>query len=127
MKSKIVTKVSKIVLTYGVVDDSLNSLLRVSKQYGVTVRQVMPSELDVKISQLLKVSQLNLEQYPINCDICILMANFDNATMDRFLKGLKSNGVYIPLKAMLTPTNQTWSFKKLLENLRLEHQKFSKR
>lgn len=127
MKSKIVEKASKIVLTYGVVDDNLQSLLEVSKKHDVIVRQVKPSELDIKVSQLLKISRLNLERYPIDCDVCMLMANFDNSAMDKFLKDLKSNSVDIPLKAMLTPTNQAWSFKKLLENLKLEHERFSKR
>ncbi|MCD7799884.1 MAG: DUF3783 domain-containing protein [Ruminococcus sp.] len=127
MKSKIVTKIPKIVLTYGVVGDTLNALLEVAKSNNVIVRQVMPSELDVKISQLLKVKQLNLEQYPPDCDTCILMANFDNSSIDAFLKDIKSNHIDITLKAMLTPTNRIWTFNRLLENLRLEHEKFMNR
>lgn len=126
MKSKVVSKSLKMVLAYGIVGDSLKYLLEASSKYNFTVRQVMPSELDITVSQLLKVAQLSLEQYPLNCDRCILMANFDNSTMDKLLKYLKSKSVDIPLKSVLTPTNQGWSFNRLLKDLNLEHQKFSK-
>ena len=126
MKSKIVSKSLKMVLAYGIVDDNLKYLLEASSKYDFIVRQVMPSELDIKVSQLLKVAQLNLEQYPLNCDRCILMVNFDNSTMEKLLKYLKSKNVDIPLKSVLTPTNKSWSFNKLLNDLNLEHQRFSK-
>ena len=126
MKSKIVHKLPKIVLTYGLADDTLQGVLKVSNTCNVIVRQVMPSELDIKIKDLLKVSQTNLEHYSSDCDTCLLMCNFDKKSIDEYLYSLRSNHVKVMLKAVATSTNVEWSYRKLLDELMLEHQNFTK-
>ncbi|MGN1411132.1 MAG: DUF3783 domain-containing protein [Oscillospiraceae bacterium] len=126
MKSRIVNKSPKMILSYGITGDKFNSLIEVTKSSGIVLRQVFPSELDIKVSQLLRVSQLNLEEYPLNCDECILIANFDNSSIDRLLSTLRSRGINVPIKATLTPTNQTWTFRYLLKELKSEHEELSK-
>lgn len=126
MKSKIVHTLPKIVLAYGLVDDALQGVLKVSNTCNVVVRQVMPSELDIKIKDLLKVSQTNLEHYSSDCNTCLLMCNFDKKSIDEYLYTLRSNHVKVTLKAVATPTNVEWSYRKLLDELTLEHENFSK-
>lgn len=128
MKARIVDRSHnvKMVLSYGITGGSLTSLLEVAKELTIVVRQVMPSELDVKVSQLMKVAQLNLEDYPKGCERCILMVGFDSTSMDTFLERLKCVNVDVPLKAIVTPTNQTWNFNQLLAELTKEHGSFSK-
>lgn len=127
MKSRVVTKPSRIVLTYGIVDSTLTMLLNVCKDYSISVRTVMPSELDIKVSNLLKVTQLNIEEYPIETIPCIIISGLDSSTMDSFLDNIKSVGINIPIKAMITPSNQNWSFRHLLEEISLEHERLSKK
>lgn len=126
MKSRIVNKSPKMILSYGITGDKLNSLIEVTKANDIVVRQVFPSELDMKVSQLLEVSTMKLEEYPPNCDECILIANFNNSSIDALLSTLRSNHISIPIKATLTPTNKSWSFRYLINELKFEHEKMSK-
>lgn len=127
MKSRMINKQPKMLLLYGIIGEKLDSLLEITKLENIIVRQVMPSEIDIKISQLLKVSQLSLETYPKECEECIFMVGFDKLSMDRFLNVLKNKNISIPLKAMITPINRTWTFSELLKELSKEHEKFSKK
>lgn len=127
MKSRVVTKLSRIVLTYGIVDSTLTMLSDICKDYSISVRPVMPSELDVKVSNLLKITQLNTEEYPIGTTPCIVISGLDSSIMDSFLDNIKSVGINIPIKAMVTPSNQNWSFRHLLEEISLEHERLSKK
>lgn len=127
MKSRVVTKLSRIVLTYGIVDSTLTMLSDICKDYSISVRPVMPSELDVKVSNLLKITQLNIEEYPIGTTPCMVISGLDSSIMDSFLDNIKSVGINIPIKAMVTPSNQNWNFRHLLEEISLEHERLSKK
>lgn len=127
MKSRIIIKPSKMVLTYGITDSTLTILLDICNNYHISVRQVMPSELDIKVSNLLKISQLNIEKYPNGITPCMVMYGLNSSTMDNFLDNIKNIGINIPIKAMITPSNQNWSFRHLLEELNLEYERLSKK
>lgn len=125
MKSRILGRQPAMILSYGIKDTKLTSLIKVCDKYNIVVRQVLPSEVGRSISNLLKVAQLNIEHYPDGCEECILMVGFKNSTMNKFLDTLKDESINIPLKAVLTPNNKTWTFENLLKELKLEHEKLN--
>ena len=51
----------------------------------------------------------------------LIMAGLVRDDMEQFLDILKENGVHIPYKAVLTPTNLTWRCDALVEELKKEH------
>jgi hypothetical protein len=121
MKARVLS-IAKVVLSYGVSGTDLDTLTEVVSKYGASVRLVMPTELDTKVRHLLEPSKLNLETYPQDTPKLILMSGMDKPTMDTLLDDLKSHGVNIPLRVMLTPANQHWYFRELLKYVSEEHQ-----
>lgn len=57
----------------------------------------------------------------------MVMAGLPSRDMDRLLAGMKREGVSIPLKAVTTASNQTWSFARLLAELEKERAAMSRR
>ncbi|MDO5294818.1 MAG: DUF3783 domain-containing protein [bacterium] len=56
-------------------------------------------------------------------DEMMVMAGLTNARLDIFLASLRKEGIRIPLKAILTPHNSTWTSFALHDELVLEHAK----
>ncbi|MBR2590619.1 MAG: DUF3783 domain-containing protein [Clostridia bacterium] len=56
----------------------------------------------------------------------LIMAGLPRPAMEQFLDMLKAQGVYIPYKAMLTPTNLTWRCDALIEELKKEHEQIKR-
>jgi hypothetical protein len=127
MKSRVLKNEDKIILAYGFVGERLETLLGIAKENHIKVRQVMPSEVDNKPPSLLNTSPLILEEYPSNCEEVIILAHFRSSSMEKFVDSLNSRDFNVSLKALLTPTNQTWTFKTLMEKLKNEYDRLSKK
>ena len=57
----------------------------------------------------------------------LIMNGLDRSRLDSFLTRLRAGGVSIPLKAMVTPTNQGWTLAALLAELVQEREAFAAR
>lgn len=57
----------------------------------------------------------------------LIMNGLDRSRLDSFLTRLRAGGVSIPLKAMVTPTNQGWTLAALLTELVREREAFAAR
>ena len=57
----------------------------------------------------------------------LIMNGLDRSRLDSFLTRLRAGGVSIPLKAMVTPTNQGWTLAALLAELVREREVFAAR
>lgn len=57
----------------------------------------------------------------------LIMNGLDRSRLDSFLTRLRAGGVSIPLKAMVTPTNQGWTLAALLAELVREREAFAAR
>lgn len=55
-------------------------------------------------------------------DEMLVMAHFDENLFNRFLDGLRAALPPIPLKAVLTPTNASWTGAELVEELKRERE-----
>lgn len=54
---------------------------------------------------------------------CIIFSGLSGKQIDTVLADLRKADIYIPLKAVLTPSNQKWSIKKLVSELAKEREK----
>lgn len=51
----------------------------------------------------------------------VIMCGFSNARMNLLLNAMRKAGAIVPLKAMLTPTNQNWTILQLFDQISKEH------
>lgn len=57
----------------------------------------------------------------------LCMSGISNARINTLLSALKEKKISIPLKAVVTATNQNWSFAKLIDELMKEHEAIAKK
>ena len=60
-------------------------------------------------------------------DPMLVMANLLRPQFDALLQGMRSQGIRIPLKAVLTPANVHWSSTRLHDELAREHEAMRKK
>ena len=99
------------VLTYGLDDPTQEGLANVLDKLKIPQRKVDPRELgDQELQSVADSSGV----------LCI--SGLSGAKLDRLLQALRQEGVSIPLKAVVTPTNQRWTFLQLIQELQREHE-----
>ncbi len=52
----------------------------------------------------------------------LVLCNFTNTSLDRLFRELKKSDAAVDLKAVLTKTNCAWTFRRLYEEVRKEHE-----
>ena len=57
----------------------------------------------------------------------VVFCGLEEGQLDQLLAALRASGQAIPLKAVLTPHNQSWPFASLLQELQAEHDSFAGR
>lgn len=90
---------------------------------GIAVTEIAPYQLLQPVGVLAgyggEPAQLYFGRAPQ--EPVLVMADFSSAQLDGLLAALRNGGVRIPLKAVLTETNQNWSLLALIEELQREH------
>lgn len=110
-------------LAFAVSDDRLSRLRFCCLKLGIAVKAVPPEDYAQPLGFLLGL-QARADAAPDNGPVgeMLVMAAFDDALVNRFLASLRQ--LRIPpfrLKAMLTPTNVTWTACRLYAELSAEH------
>ncbi len=104
---------------------ALQTAMAISKQ---TYRLVQPNEYHLTLGQLAAGEKTGpgLPSAPLNQPMMIF-CGMDQEALSRFLAlNRQLGGPQVALKAMLTPTNQTWTTRQLFEELKEEHAYFQK-
>lgn len=125
MKSHVISPVPERVLSYGI-DEAVQPLLSaVLQEFSIEERCVFPQELGQEVGYLAgfpgfeKKEETTGEQ--LSCGGVICFCGISNARINTLLKTLNEKKALIPLKAVVTATNQRWSFLKLIEELLKEN------
>ncbi len=125
MKSHVISPVPERVLSYGI-DEAVQPLLSaVLQEFSIEERCVSPQELGQEVGYLAgfpgfeKKEETTGEQ--LSCGGVICFCGISNARINTLLKTLNEKKALIPLKAVVTATNQRWSFSKLIEELLKEN------
>ena len=53
----------------------------------------------------------------------MVISGISGKKLDTLLNALRENGVKIPLKAVVTASNQSWTIKQLVKELSAEHER----
>ena len=126
MKARVRTTVPQRVLTYvpdGAAAEGLSAELQGMR---LEERRISAEELGQTVGYLAGLSgyeeKTKAEAAPSLGEGMMVMCGLSEARMDALLRALREGNVRIPLKAVITPTNQSWSFGKLAEELAKERQ-----
>ena len=111
------------VLLFNISGTDLKALHRAAAAVGATVKEVSQADFAQSVGALIGVlpraQSICLSPFP---EALLIMCAFTRAQMEQFLDILKAQAVYIPYKAMVTPTNLTWQCDALIGELKKEHE-----
>ena len=117
-----------LVWNYPDTEPGFAALADACRAEGLTLTPVTPADTGRTIGSLCggpgPASAPTIEaDYPA----ALIMNGLDRSRLDSFLTRLRAGGVSIPLKAMVTPTNQGWTLAALLAELVREREAFAAR
>lgn len=103
--------------------------LRAAQKLGIALRAVPPAALDRTVAELCglptgpKPPAVPAAPAPAGAAFlpALILCGLPEAERDALLEALRAAGATIPLKAIVTPTNQHWPFGRLLAELAAEH------
>ena len=120
-----------LLLTYNLdapVQARLNDLC---DRQGIHVKAVMPWEYALPIGALAGIP-VGRSAAPLSgegfSEAMLVMCHMLSPQLDAFLQGMRDESIpRIPLKAVLTPSNITWTSRQLYDELAREHEAFRKK
>lgn len=119
----------KLIAAYGVEGEKLAALRVVCDTEGVALRIIEPARAGCRIGFLCGFG--GFEPAPDCAEPpaaeCLIFSGFDRASLTRTVDLLRRSGAGVELKAVCTPTNQSWTLIDLLTELAKEHEYMTKR
>lgn len=102
---------------------------------GIRIRNIQPDQLEEKIGFLAGIEGFEKKEKEENSQEpeeltreVLVMHQFTNDRLEEFLLRLRKAGVpRVELKAVVTATNASWTFRQLYQELCREHQEMEKR
>ena len=95
---------------------------------AVPAREIPAEEQDAPLGFLLGLEGFSAgektSQEPFREEMIVMHA-LEPRQFQRFLEGLKSQGIRVPLKAVVTEHNIRWTSRRLREELKAEHEALS--
>lgn len=114
-----------LVLLYGLPahTDAGRGVRAVLAQQGLEAREIEPGQLLQPVGALAGLGGKAAPAYMGDAPDTqmLLMSNFANGQINALLDALRKASVQVPLKAVVTKHNRTWSVLALLEELQREH------
>ena len=105
--------------------------LRAAQKLGIALRAVPPAALGRTVAELCglpagpKAPAVPAPAAPAGSAFspapALILCGLPEAERDALLEALRAAGAAVPLKAIVTPTNQHWPFGRLLAELAAEH------
>ena len=126
MKARIRIEEKRLVMLYGLTGDKQEKTVKAAKQRGLPVREILPGQLGETLGYLAGYAGFEPAQGPSPAALpdgeCMVLAGLEERELHGFLDDLRSSGVEIPLKAVVTGPNQSWTFARLMEELGRERE-----
>lgn len=135
MKARIVPPAPARALAWGIGAQSAQyaPLAAACEQAGLGLRLVAGADLQKTVAALCGLpGAKEAPQAPPKAGAAawppaLVLYGLQGEALERFLDRLRAAGVQIPLKAVVTPTNQAWRFAALLDELLREHSALDKK
>ena len=117
-----------LVWNYSETEPGFAALADACRAEGLTLIPVSPAETGLTIARLCGgPGPASAPALAGDWPAALIMNGLDRARLGGFLTRLRAGGVSIPLKAMVTPTNQSWTLAALLAELVQERDAFAAR
>lgn len=119
----------KTAFLYCIDSDKSAVIEKVFAPMGISVKSVVEDEYYKPLSALVFAIGKSAEPTDTADTIdepMIILHGLDRNLLDKAVTALRKNDVIIPLKAITTPTNLSWSSVKVFQNLKEEHESFKK-
>lgn len=107
------------------------TLTLICLKHKIRARAVEPSKYNHPLHTLFQTSNQSSNEQPNSTETAQLLSEpmlvfhgFSNNQFNQVLRDLKNNNIRIPLKAVATPHNLSWTSIHLYQELQEEHQKF---
>lgn len=119
-----------LVWNYGAEQEGWSALAQACEAMGLVLKPVNADQIGQTIGRLCGIPgapQADALQ-PADCSAypaALILNGLDRKQLDAFLNRLRTGGVRIPLKAMVTTTNQKWPLAVLLQELVRERDAFA--
>ena len=129
MRSRVIVA-PQMILSYGLDIDETSKLNSVADKYKAVHKAVLSENLNEKIGYLcgFKGFEQENDDYKQENDAkCLVFSGILQKNISLLLKDLKAVGLNVPLKAIVTPSNQSWRFYELIEELKKEHKFMTER
>ena len=108
-----------------------NQLVKALLPLRLPLKEIPQEDYGKRIGYLAGVKELGAEETQslgeeLSGEL-LVMAGLSGQRMDQVLRSFRKSGIYIPYKAVLTPSNQNWNVWELFEEIKKEHEKMSGR
>ena len=117
-----------IALIHGLTAQDFSTVENVLREQGAQVLEVGCDRLHWQVGTLAGFAGFQPPQPAENVPLAsavLLFSGFSGKAVDRALDALRTTGVKIPLKAVVTSSNRSWVFGDLLAHLQEEHAAFT--
>lgn len=123
MKSRIISSTNACIIAYKQ-QENLAALERLADMFRIKLVIAEDNDADSPLGYFAGINGYKKSPNPASAEKgCVIFSGFSGKQMDPVLAELRKSGVSIPLKAVLTPSNQGWSVKKLVSELEKERER----
>ena len=93
---------------------------RLAESELAAVRAIRPEQLGCRVGDLVAGEAPGAYEGEAPQEKLLVLDGFSRPDLDRLLAGLRAAGVFVPLKAVVTPSNRTWTVAALMGELARE-------
>lgn len=128
MKSHVIATLQQV-LSYGLDEAQCAGVDLLAKNIGAEHKVIRSEDVNEKVGYLCGFRgfyKSGETDEVLEGKQCLIFSGIQRKNIQKLLSSLKLNGLNIPLKAMVTPTNQSWALKDLICELEKEHEVMTK-
>lgn len=123
MKSRIISSTSACIIAYKQ-QENLAVLEKLADKFRIKLVVAEDDDANSPLGYFAGISGYKKSQKSASAEKgCIILSGFSGKQIDPVLAELRKSGASIPLKAVLTPSNQGWSVKELVSELEKERER----
>ncbi|MDO5124869.1 MAG: DUF3783 domain-containing protein [Ruminococcus sp.] len=129
MKSHVI-KAKEQILSYGLDGSQIKLLDQISQKNSITHININATDSNQSIGYLCGFKGFLRAEKQGEILVgkqCLILSGIQRKNIQHILDEIKSSGLNIPLKAMVTPTNQSWILSDLISELEREHEYMTNR
>ncbi|MCH5193373.1 MAG: DUF3783 domain-containing protein [Oscillospiraceae bacterium] len=122
MKARIIPALPETVLSYGIGEKG-SALDRITESLGMVHKAIPEDKAGEQVGFLAGYGGFSSNGSSVRAEgECLIFSGIEGNRLDTVLKAIRAEGISIPLKAIVTATNQSQTLEWLLDELAKEHE-----